>query len=243
VTHDTGGGGAVVAVDDDGFKRRSFLFSHPLRCAIFLLCFFVPSVNNVLPFLQWFHGSAAGGGVVVAGDGSRRGTILLPLCAETLVSFFLFYFCSIFSSLYLKIIHLCFSIFPLFFVPVIAPSLFFLFFKIFSCPLFFLLCLSIFIGRGREAYLVLSSHGDRVRWPGRPLCRRLQDFSPLYFHLGTSRGVGLVSFLVLGRERKREKIQGSKPLLSMPLRIQGKKKQYSAVQNSTVSVLFLGWKK
>ena len=108
---------------------------------------------------------------------------------------------------------------------------------------FFLLCLSIFIGRGREAYLVLSSHGDRVRWPGRPLCRRLQDFSPLYFHLGTSRGVGLVSFLVLGRERKREKIQGSKPLLSMPLRIQGKKKQYSAVQNSTVSVLFLGWKK
>ena len=209
MTHDTGGGGTVVAVDGDGFKRRSFLFSHPLRCAIFLLCFFVPSVNNVLPFLQWFHGSAAGGGVVVAGDGSRRGTILLPLCAETLVSFFLFYFCSVFSSLYLKIIHLCFSIFPLFFVPVIVPSLFFLFFEIFPCPLFFLLCLSIFIGRGKEAYLVLSNHGIGYGGRGSLCAGACRTCLLCIFILALQGEWVLLVFLFLGERGSRKKYKGA----------------------------------
>jgi hypothetical protein len=40
------------------------------------------------------------------------------------------------------------------------------------------------------------------------------------------------------KERKREKIQGSKAILPLPLRIQGKKEN-SAVQNGTIVVFFL----
>jgi hypothetical protein len=52
------------------------------------------------------------------------------------------------------------------------------------------------------------------------------------------RGVGFVKVCASGeKERKHEKIQGSKPLLPLPLRVQGKK-QYSVVQNDIVSVFF-----
>jgi hypothetical protein len=54
------------------------------------------------------------------------------------------------------------------------------------------------------------------------------------------KGVGFVRVCASGeKKRKREKIQGSKPLIPLPLHLQGKK-QYSVVQNDIVSVFFLG---
>jgi hypothetical protein len=56
------------------------------------------------------------------------------------------------------------------------------------------------------------------------------------------RGVGFVRVCASGeKERKQEKIQRSKPLLPLPLRVKGKKKN-SAVQNGIVAV-FLEKKK
>jgi hypothetical protein len=52
------------------------------------------------------------------------------------------------------------------------------------------------------------------------------------------KGMGFVRVCASGeKKRKREKIQGSKPLLPLPLRVQGKK-QYSVVQNDIISVFF-----
>jgi len=78
---------------------------------------------------------------------------------------------------------------------------------------------------------------------GRPLGNHPQDLSPLHFHFGSSRGVGLVCFLGFGREREKERRQKKRIKKSsspLPLRLQGKKKQHSTVQNDIMlcSILF-----
>jgi len=104
-------------------------------------------------------------------------------------------------------------------------------------PLFML----VFIGGKRERELLLSWHkGSRVA--RRPLGSHLKAArrvcSLCFFIWGQVRGVGFVGISGLERERKREKIQGSKLLLRLPLRVQGKKKQHRAVQNGIVSCFF-----
>jgi hypothetical protein len=54
-------------------------------------------------------------------------------------------------------------------------------------------------------------------------------------------GVGHVGFESLG-ERENKKKQGNKPLLPLPLRVQGKKEN-NAIQNNIVLVFFRGWGK
>jgi hypothetical protein len=55
-------------------------------------------------------------------------------------------------------------------------------------------------------------------------------------------GVGRVDFGSSGEREKARKKQGNKPLLPLPLCVQGKKEN-SVVQKGIVSFFFLGWEK
>jgi len=127
----------------------------------------------------------------------------------------LFFFCSFQSS------PLCSSVLVL---PSLVPP--------------FLLCPPIFIGKNRGG-----------TWPGWPLCCRPKTawgarslfFSP---PRGRPRVRGYISgvmvgvFLMLLKERSQWKQRKKKSSFSPVLRIQRKKKSYSAVQNGTVLVSF-----
>ena len=149
-------------------------------------------------------------------------SLSLPLFSSflaILLSLSFFFFCSFQSS------PLCSSVLVL---PSLVPP--------------FLLCPPVFIGKNRGG-----------TWPGWPLCCRPTTawgarsllFSP---PRGRPRVRGYISgvmvgvFLMLLRERSRWKQREKKSSFSPVLRIQRKKKSYSAVQNDTVLIsLFFLW--
>jgi len=100
-----------------------------------------------------------------------------------------------------------FSIFFFFILPpssvsqIILPSLFF---SIFPPPAYLSPLVFIRRKRGREGYYPCPVR-NRGRVVGLPLGNHPQHLSPLHFHLGNSRGVGVVGFLGLAREREKER--------------------------------------
>jgi hypothetical protein len=86
------------------------------------------------------------------------------------------------------------------------------------------------------ATLPLSNHGDRVGWLGRPLYSRLVWLLCPIFIMVAGKGCGLCKSLGKWGEREWH-CRGKKLLLSLPLRVQGKKEN-SVVQNDTVWFFF-----
>jgi len=192
--------------------------------------------------------------------------LFFPLMFFFFLFFFLSRFFPLYpysASLFFLTINLCFFSFPfsLFFLA-LSLSSFIFFFSCYSSvslsffcsfqssPLCssilvlpslmppFLLCPPVFIGKNRGG-----------TWPGWPLCCRpitAWGARSLFFSppRGRPRVRGYISgvmvgvFLMLLRERSRWKQRKKKSSFSPVLRIQRKKKSYSAVQNGTVLVSF-----
>jgi len=109
---------------------------------------------------------------------------------------------------------------------------------------------SLYVGiyrgkKGRESY---CRHGTGVvGWPDGhwvATSRSPAGFVPFVFSSGVRWGAWVLSvFQVLGERGSKKKIQGSKPLLRLPLHVQRKKKQHRAVQNGIMSCFFFRLRK
>ena len=132
--------------------------------------------------------------------------------------FFLLSLSSIFHSLLCFFFFFCFQS-----SPSLLPSLF-------SSPFSSLLVSPVFIGKNRGEI-----------WTGRPLCSRPSTtlgttILPFLQHVESFGQIGLVGVFL--RERWWWKTEEEKSSSSPTLRVQGKKKTHSAIQNGTVSGFF-----
>ena len=176
--------------------------------------------------------------------------LLLLSCKDTSPCVFSFSFCFCFPSLssLLSIYVLLLSSFSF------SPLFFFLSLSFFFCPFFALFSLSspisstlsspVFIGKkqGERGLLPLSSRGIGIGWPRQPPQGCPRGSSPLFFRLVVGHGsefkqvMGLLSasFWVFSEKGGKGQMQGKTILLPLPLRVQGKKKTHSAVQNGII---------
>jgi len=230
-------------------------FAFPLCFLFLLLCssscslFYSFSPSLVLSNFPWFKIQL-----------SFSVFFSFPLFLKHSLPYFLF-FCPPFVCLYFL---LSFSfMFPLKFIifPRNPPLLFLFVFFFFALHL---LCISnnsfpsltfissfhlslscIYRRSGERATPTQSNRVEWVRWLGGhwtivPRCHRACLLCLFIFD--RSMGVGHVGFGSLGERGKAGKKQGNKPLLPLPLRVQGKKEN-SIVQKGTVSFFFLRWEK
>jgi len=241
-----------VAVADRGVDWLMVLlsfFAFPLCFLFLLLCpsscylFYSFSTSLVLSNVPWFKIQL-----------SFSVFFSFPLFLKHSLPCFLFFCPPLFASIFYFPFHLCFLSNLSFFLE-IPPFCFFLLFTSVSRTILCLLlhfipsfCLSlscIYRRSGERATPTKSNRAEWVRWLGGhwtvvPRCHRACLLCLFIFD--RSMGVGRVDFGSSGEREKARKKQGNKPLLPLPLCVQGKKEN-SVVQKGIVSFFFLGWEK
>ena len=197
VAHGASGDGVVIgwtAVVSDGSPSSLCFFFLPLFfCYLCRQCFFPLYSGFVVVLL-----------VAMVVEWRWLFSFLLPLFLFSVFPCYFFYF----LLLFLSSSRSCFPFSIFFFVlppssvsQIILPSLSF---SIFPPPAHLSPLVFIRRKRGREGYYPCPVR-HRGRVVGQPLGNHPQHLSLLHFHLGNSRGVRLVGFLGLRRERERER--------------------------------------